>query len=201
MNEVQKAVSTLNDGGVIVYPTETCYGIGCDARDLEAVEKVFNVKQRDRGKKLTCIVSSIKMAERFCNLSEVEKEVCKEFMPGPLTLVAEKKEGRISDQVNDDFAFRISSSEICRSISEGVGGPVVATSANISVRSSSYSVDSISGELVEKVDYVLDKGELSGKKPSTILKIEGQEVEVLREGPVSKEDVRSFILKVVSSER
>lgn len=191
MTEISGAVEALRSGGTAVFPTETCYGIGCDATNTDAVEKVYELKRRSREKKLTCIVASVSMAERFCKLSEKERKLCEKFMPGPLTLVAEKKES-LPDVVNTDFAFRVSSSEPCRKLSRGVDSPVVATSANISGKPSSYSLDEVDKSILEGVDSVVDGGRLERQRPSTIVRV-SEGLEVLREGPVSKEELESFM--------
>ncbi len=190
--DIDEAVEVLKKGGIVVYPTETCYGIGCDATNEEAVERVYKAKKRSKEKKLTCIVDSLETAEKYCHLSEIEKEICNKFMPGPLTIVAEKKDS-LPDLVNKDFAFRVSSENYCQKLSEKLGKPLIATSANISGNSSSYSTDDISEKLLEKVDFVLDGGELERKKPSTIITIEQRDIVVHREGPVKKKDIHEEI--------
>ena len=191
--DIERAVRALKEGKIIIYPTETCYGIGCDATDEEAVKKVFEAKKRPETKKLTCIVSDLDMAKRYCKLSEKGEKLCREFMPGPLTFVAEKREGRISDAVNEDFAFRVSSDPLCRKLSIEVNRPVVATSANISGKSSRYSVEEMSEDIVESADVVLDRGEIEKNQPSTIAGLEEGELKVYREGPVSENELREFM--------
>ncbi len=189
---IDEAVEVLGNGGVVVYPTETCYGIGCDATDEEAVKKVYEAKKRDASKKLTCIVDSLETAEKFCKLSLKEKEVCENFMPGPLTFVAEKT-SELPDVTNTDFAFRVSSKKVCRKLTEKLGRPIVATSANISGNDNSYSVKEMDEDLLDKVDYVLDGGKLEKNTPSTIAKITDGELKVFREGPVKKDELEEFV--------
>ncbi len=187
-NKIEKAVKILKEGGTLIYPTETCYGIGCDATHIKAVENIYKLKKRDTNKKLTCIVDSIETAEKYCVLTELERYICERFMPGPLTIVAEKKE-TIPDVVNQEFAFRVSSDKICRKLSKGLGKPLIATSANISGNESSYSVENISEELVKKADFVIDTGTLERNSPSTITSFKDGKLEVFREGPISKKDI------------
>ncbi len=185
---IEEAVNVLNKGGVLIYPTETCYGIGCDATDVKAVEKIYSFKKRDRNKRLTCIVDSLETAENYCKLTDLERYVCEKFMPGPLTIVSEKKD-TLPDIVNKDFAFRISSEKICRQLSKKLGKPIVATSANISGKKSAYSIDQISEELEEKVDFVIDSGKLEMKKPSTIISLQTGTLEVFRQGPINEDSI------------
>ena len=190
MEQAEKAKETVKDGGIIIYPTETAYGIGGNALNEEVIDQVYEAKQRPRSKGLTVIVSSLEQAEEYAELSEAEKALVEEFMPGPLTLVAEKKDN-VPDNLNDKFVFRISSSPIARELAEH--NPIIATSANLSGEKTSYSVEDISEELLEKVDYVLDRGNLPKGPTSTIAEIRDGQVFIHREGPISQEEVEEFL--------
>ncbi|MFP4151017.1 MAG: L-threonylcarbamoyladenylate synthase [Candidatus Aenigmatarchaeota archaeon] len=189
---LEETARKIKEGDTCIYPTETCYGLGTNALDPEAVEKIYDIKERDRGKKLSCIVSSLEQAEKYCKLSEVERKLCDEFMPGPLTLVTEKKED-VPDVLNQDFVFRVSSNDTARKLAEEAGVPVVATSANFSGAENRYSIEDISRVVRERVDVVLDCGELEEKKPSTVVKLKDGEPEVVREGPVTREQIETFL--------
>lgn len=190
MEQVEEAKNVVKENDVIVYPTETAYGIGGNALNEEVIDRVYEAKQRPRSKGLTVIVNSLEQAEKYAELNEAEKALIKEFMPGPLTLVAEKKD-EIPDSLNDSFVFRISSSPIARELSEDK--PLIATSANISGESTSYSVEDISDELLNKVDFVLDKGRLPKGPTSTIAEIRDGQVFIHREGPISQEEVEKAL--------
>ena len=110
MKIIEEAQRIMENGGLIVYPTETAYGIGCNALDKEAVEKVYDAKQRPKSKGLTVICSSLNQVEKYAELTEDERKLVEEFMPGPLTLVVEKKDN-IPENLNDSFVFRISSAD------------------------------------------------------------------------------------------
>ena len=188
--DLEKAKKVIENGGLVVFPTETAYGIAADATNAFAVEKVYEAKDRPRSKGLTTIVDSLGTAESYGDLSEEEKKVIKEFMPGPMTLVARKSEG-LPPALNEDFVFRISSGEVASRLAEV--GPITATSANISGEETSYSVQDISQALLDEVDYVLDAGELEASETSSIVEINNGEVEVHREGPVSKAELENVI--------
>ncbi len=190
VKEIEKARKTIEDGGIVIFPTETAYGIAADATNEDAVEKVYEAKQRPRSKGLTAIVDSLESAEKFAYLSDAEKKIVEEFMPGPVTLVAEKKD-KVPDSLNEDFAFRISSSEVADALSSG--GPITATSANISGNETSYSVEDISEGLLEKADYVLDAGRLNSGPTSTIAEVEDDQVFIHRMGPISQEELEAVI--------
>lgn len=189
-NDIEKAREVIESGGTVIFPTETAYGIAADATNEEAVEKVYEMKQRPRSKGLTTILSSLEQAEKYGDLSDQEQRVVDEFMPGPLTLVTEKK-AELPDKLNEQFVFRISSSELARKL---VGNtPITATSANISGEDTSYSVENISPELKEEADYIIDRGELEESPTSTILEIVEGEPVVHREGPIKKEEIQKVL--------
>ena len=189
--QIEEAKKVIEKGGIVVFPTETAYGIAANATNSEAVEKVYEAKNRSRSKALTTIVDSRGTAEKYADLSEDERKIIKEFMPGPLTLVTEKKE-RVPDNLNEDFAFRISSGEVASSLAEV--GPITATSANISGRETSYSVEDISEELLDKVDYVIDAGEISASPTSTIVELKDSDgVKVHRTGPIKKKEIEKIL--------
>ncbi len=188
--EIQEAKKIIEEGGIVIFPTETAYGIATDSTNPEAVDKVYNAKQRPREKGLTAIVSSLKQVETYAELSEKERKIVKELMPGPITLVADKKDS-IPNSMNEKFVFRISSSETARKLAENV--PITATSANISGEETSYSVEDISNELLEKVDFVLDAGELEEGPTSTIVEIVDDEVVIHREGPIKKKEIEKVV--------
>ncbi|PSH00462.1 MAG: threonylcarbamoyl-AMP synthase [Nanohaloarchaea archaeon SW_7_46_7] len=189
-DQIEKAKKVIENGGLVVFPTETAYGIAADATNAFAVEKVYDVKNRPKSKGLTTIVDSLETAEEYGNLSEEERKVIQEFMPGPLTLVTNKGEG-LPPTLNDDFVFRVSSGEVASKLSEV--GPITATSANISGEETSYSISSISDKLLDEVDFVLDAGELEASETSSIVEINNGEVEVHREGPVTEAELRKAL--------
>ncbi|WEL19199.1 L-threonylcarbamoyladenylate synthase [Candidatus Nanohalococcus occultus] len=188
--DLEQARKTIEDGGIIIFPTETAYGIAADARNPEAVEKVYKAKERPRSKGLTTIVSSLEQAEKYGKLTEDERAVIAEFMPGPLTLVTRKKKG-LAENINEDFVFRISSGETARELAEEF--PITATSANISGEDTSYAVEDISEELLEKVDGVIDVGELEDGPTSSIIEIVDGEVKTYRQGPIKSDEIEKVI--------
>lgn len=189
-DEFEKICKGIKEGKTCIYPTETCYGIGTNAILEGAVNKIYELKKRPRSKKLTCVVASLEQAKDYCYLSDIEEQICDEFMPGPLTLLADKKDN-VPDTLNTKFAFRVPDSVIARKLPEVSGVPIVATSANISGMDNSYTVGDISNELVNDTDYVLDNGRLKEEKPSTIVSVENESVKILRRGPITSDDVEN----------
>lgn len=187
---LNKTREKINQGKIGVFPTETAYGIAADAINEQAVEKVYQAKKRPKSKPLTTICHDLEQVEKHAELTENERKLVDEFMPGPLTLVVEKKD-HVPDNLNEKFVFRISSSELARELA--AEGPITATSANISGENTSYSIDDVSGELLEKVDFVLDRGELENGPTSTIAEVNNGEVVVHRRGPVSEQSLSDVL--------
>lgn len=181
-------VSALKAGKTIVYPTETCYGLGCDATNTEAVEKIFAIKQRQEGKSVLVIVSDIEMVKRYVLWTPKLQELADKFWPGPLTVVADLINGHeLAPGVIRDgsIAFRVTDHPLVQELCKKLDGPIVSTSANISAQESPYDIESVLTMFEGKTcqpDIIIDGGELPHRSPSTIVKITGEYVEVLRQG-------------------
>lgn len=188
--EIKQARKQIQDGKIGVYPTETAYGIAADALNQQAIEKVYESKHRPKSKPLTTICYNLEQVKKHAELNENERDLIGKFMPGPLTLVVEKK-SHVPDILNESFVFRIPGSETARKLAEK--GAITATSANISGEDTSYSVDDISEELLNKVDFVVDEGELSDGPTSTIAEVNDGGVLVHREGPIKKNELESCL--------
>ena len=186
---LEMAADIIKDGGVVIYPTDTAYGIGADILNKKAVDKLNLAKSRHPEKQYTAIVSDVKMAEKFCVLGDSEKRLIKKFMPGPLTLVLSKKDIVPDFLQKTDFAFRIPDCEVAREICSISGAAITASSANISGEETPYSVDEINPILKENVDLILDAGKLEKKKTSTICRIDEGKVQILREGAIAEKDI------------
>ena len=176
---VEKIVKILKRGGVIVYPTETAYALGCDITNEKAVRKIYRLKKRSATKSLTAIVADLKMAKKFGKISKADEKIIKKHMPGAFTLIVKKKKA-IPDIANKDFAFRISSNKIARTLAKNLGKPIASTSANISGTGAKYNIKNIICEFGEKIDAVIDSGNLPKKKVSTIAKVVNGELCILR---------------------
>ena len=190
---LEMAADVIKDGGVVIYPTDTAYGIGADILNRKAVDKLNLVKSRHAEKQYTAIVSDVKMAEKFCVLGDSEKRLIKKFMPGPLTLVLSKKDIVPDFLQKTDFAFRIPDCEVAREICSISGAAITASSANISGEETPYSVDEINPILKENVDLILDAGKLEKKKTSTICRVDDRKVLILREGAIAEKDIADAV--------
>jgi len=175
---IKKASKTLKEGGIIIYPTDTVYGIGCNAFNKKSVEKIREIKGSD-SKPFSVAVNGIEGVHAVAKVNEWQEETLSEKLPGPYTFVLEKK-SFISDNVSrNGIGVRIPDHEHCLALLESVDFPLVTTSANLSGRPPARSVKEIPKEILDRVDFVLDAGELAGK-PSTVVDLKKNSWKVLR---------------------
>lgn len=185
------AISVLKNGGVIVFPTETAYAIGCDARNWHAVEKIMHIKQREMWKTPPLIAVDLAMVERYCELSEPLRDLVQRFWPGPLTMIVPIRPSQdLSDLVirNGTIAIRVSSDPTARKLSKELGAPIVSTSANIAGEPSCYRIEDVRtqfGSQLPQPDFFLDGGVLEHRPASTIVKEEDGKMIVIRKGTIT----------------
>lgn len=188
---IEEIVASLKEGQVIVYPTETVYGLGCDATNAAGVEKVFQIKQRQRNKPVLVVAGDESMMMQYVQWTPTLEKISSTYWPGPLTVVAQTKRGvTLPDGVvagDGTIAFRITNHHIAKEISEALGKPLVSTSANISSQVSPSDIDGVLSMFEHsdvQPDILIDAGTLPHRTPSTIVRVTNETVEVLRQGEV-----------------
>lgn len=190
----ERAAIAVQAGGVVLYPTDTLYGLGADAFSDSAVDRVYAIKGRDEGKPMHAIVADIAMAERFAEISDDARIILNKLPKGKVTVVAKKKAGLeqgICRRI-DTFGFRIPDSEFCMAFLEAFGGPVTATSANASGMQPQMHVDAILEQLdagAELLGLVADTGTLPAAWPSTVVDCSGGAPVILREAAIPAADI------------
>jgi len=190
-DDPNEAAALVRRGKLVAFPTETVFGLGADALNAEAVRGIFATKERPADNPLIVHLARANQIESVAaRLPPAARRLAKRFMPGPLTLVTEKKE-RVPDNLNEKFVFRISSGEIADRLAER--GPITATSANISGNDTSYSVEGINPELKDKAEYIIDRRELEESPTSSIAEIVDGEVVMHREGPINKSEIEKIL--------
>ncbi|MBC8053683.1 MAG: threonylcarbamoyl-AMP synthase [Sphingobacteriaceae bacterium] len=175
-DEVNKALEIIRAGGIILYPTDTIWGIGCDATNEAAVEKVIQLKGRPENKSLIILLDSENRLESYVSeVPEIAYDLI-EYAENPLTLVFSGAKNLASNVVNQDksIGIRIVRHTFCQQLIQRFRKPIVSTSANISGQNSPKNFGEISEEILNGVDYVVDfeQNDLSEKKPSAIMKLE-----------------------------
>ena len=185
--ELKKCIETINKGGLVIFPTETVYGIGANAYNEEAVRKIYEVKMRPDEKPLSIMVSSIDEISKYAIISnEIEEKIIKKYMPGPITIVLKKKPG-VFDYISsgkDTIGIRIPDNEIILKILKEAKLPIVAPSANISGKPSGIILNEILKDFDGKVDICIDGGKAKLSEPSTIVKVVDNKPVILRQGRI-----------------
>jgi len=168
---IDEAAAAISRGGAVVYPTETVYGLGADAADADAVERVFELKGRDRSKPLSLGVPDIDAARRYTRPSALAVRFMRAFLPGPVTVVVERKPA-VPDVLTaggDRVGVRIPDHEVALALFERVAPtPVTATSANVSGSPSVTDVSSLDPTLRESVGAVVDAGPTPGTESTVV---------------------------------
>ena len=188
---IEKAARLLKEGAVVIIPTETSYGIAVDATDETAIKKIAPVKGHPEEKNISVIVANLEQAKNFGKINEDAEKLVKKFMPGPLTLVVEKKPNVPNALAEHTIAFRISSNRIANAICEQVGHAITATSANLHGRPNIYSAREVVKEFNNRVQMIVDAGDLPRNAPSTIYDLANKKV--MRHGPVTELQIKQAL--------
>ncbi len=177
----------LLNGLVVSFPTETVFGFAAKYDDMTAVDRLFEIKGREKTKAITLMVDSVTSAMDFCDLSEGEKQVMEKLMPGMVTIVVNKKKDAYIPYLEQTVGIRIPDDRFVLDLLK-LTGPLLVTSANRSGQESMVSSDEVLAEFQDEIPLVV-RGECQGKVPSTVFKLEDHEVTVIREGTVSKQEI------------
>ena len=180
--QIEKAVSALNHDGLVVYPTETVYGLGADALSEQAVMKIYEAKQRLLGKPVSVAVSDIDMIYGIARVDEVSELFIKKFLPGPVTVILEANSVLPKDLMAGSgmIGIRYPDHQIALRLIEALDSPITATSANISGEVSPTTADMVN----VPHDYMIDGGALPGT-PSTVVNL--SEKKIVRPGAMLDE--------------
>ncbi|MBO4563826.1 MAG: threonylcarbamoyl-AMP synthase [Bacteroidaceae bacterium] len=185
-DEIKKAVEVMRQGGVILYPTDTVWGIGCDATNPEAVKRVYEIKRRDDSKALICLVDSDARLSRYVrNVADVTWDMI-EMAEKPLTIIFDQAVGLAPNLLAEDgsVGMRITKEEFSKELCFRFQKPIVSTSANISGEPTAQTFDEISDDIKNAVDYVVRYNRQCKEKhkPSSIIKIDANgKFQIIRE--------------------
>lgn len=194
---LQRAANVVRSGGLIVYPTETLYGVGADATNPLAIKKVHEVKLRAEHKPILIIVDSIEMMSAFVDdVSSAAQMLMEKFWPGPLTLVFKASE-RVPVELaggSGTVGIRIPSSHVCLRLLAHLGRPLTSSSANRTGERPSRRISEIQSQL-RGIDLYLDGGELPESEPSTVVDVTGVAPRVLRSGAITSQQMDQVLLR------
>jgi L-threonylcarbamoyladenylate synthase len=193
---VNKASDILLAGGLVVYPTESFYGLAADSTNENAIRRLFLVKQRSPGRPLLILIPSVEALDPFvARVPPIARELMDEFWPGGLTLVFEagQKVSPLLTAGTDKIGIRLSPHPIATALARTLGAPITGTSANISGKPACKDAGEVLGAFKEWVDLILDGGATPGEIGSTVLDITVDPPKILREGMVQKKDLEEYI--------
>ena len=186
----------LNGGGILLYPTDTLYGLGVDALNVEALKKLRALKGREEGKPISIVVADMKMVEEYAEVTPLARKLAEAFLPGKITLILNAKDILPAELTagTGSVGVRIPNNILCLNLARQLGRPYTATSANVSDMDPKSTVSGILAQFGAEagmIDRVIDVGELLESLPSTVVDVRGNAPHVVREGAISKEDIQN----------
>jgi len=186
---IEKASQIVNHGGIVIFPTDTVYGIGCNPYNKEAVEKIYKIKSRDIMKSVPVLTYSIKTAEKIVEFNQFTKKIVEKFWPGPLTVILKVTDKKIKESLNleNKIAIRIPDHKCTLELLKKCNF-LVGTSANIS-GDLPYTDPEECLKKLETYDIFIDGGIITSKGESTIIEIENEQIKIIREGYLTKEEI------------
>jgi tRNA threonylcarbamoyl adenosine modification protein (Sua5/YciO/YrdC/YwlC family) len=180
---IGKVVEELKQGGVIAYPTDTVYGIGCDIFSKSAVERIYRIKGRDKKKPLSFICEDLKHISQYAFVGDNAYRIMRRLIPGPYTFIlkATKLVPKVMLTKRETVGIRVPDAEICRMLVNELGHPIVTTSANVSNDAIISDPEEIEKKMGKLLDIVIDGGPLP-QEPSTMIDLTGDAPVIVREG-------------------
>lgn len=188
-NGINTVVKSIKEGKIVVFPTDTVYGIGCDPYNKEAVEKVYKIKNRKKGKMFPVLGFSKNELEKIANFNEKANKIAEKFWPGRLTLILPLKDEKLKTSMNleNKVAVRVPNNSCALAILEQCN-LIIGTSANVSGMESFVDPDECEKNISD-YDVFVDSGKISSGGESTVIEISEDEVVVHRKGSISKEEI------------
>lgn len=196
---IGRAEALIRAGGVVCFPTRCLYGLGADALDAAAVERVYEIKQRPADMPLLVLISrSAQLTELAARVPPMAKMLIERFWPGRLTLVLEAQPlipARLTAGTGK-IGIRLAAHPVARALVEAFAGPITGTSANLSGESGCRQVAELDPRIARQVDLILDGGALKGGVGSTVVDVTGENPVVIREGDISRPEILAAIKSI-----
>lgn len=196
LEELKEPAKVIRNGGIVIFPTETVYGIGTNGFDEKSIKKIYELKRRDSNKPISLLVSNMEMVEMVAkDISDLEYKLMRKFWPGPFTIILKKKSivPDVLTSNGDTVGVRMPSGEIAKKLIEYAEVPIAAPSANISGKPSGIDINDIMKDFEGKVDCIIDNGISELGVASTIVKVVDNIPYVLREGIITKEQIEEVV--------
>lgn len=183
---IKEAARILRRGGVVIYPTDTCYGIGADARNPRARERIVKMKQRDESKKFSIIVKDIALIEKIAFVDDTQREILQHYLPGQYTFILMNADLSILNK--NTLGVRIPDNVVTQELANAFGEPFISTSANFVGQPALYTYEEINEDFLQLIDpenlpdLVLDAGVLPKNPPSTVVNLVKKLPVIIRQG-------------------
>lgn len=190
---IEGAVRVLRAGGLVAFPTDTVYGVGALAFDEDVVQSIYAVKERPDDKAIPILLGdAIDLPKVALGLTEIARRLAEHFWPGPLTIVV-RKQPALPEAVSatDTVGVRVPDHAVARQLLRSAG-PMAVTSANLSGRTSPRTADEVVQQLGGRINLIIDGGTTPGGVPSTVVDCTGSQPLILREGPITLENIRQI---------
>ena len=189
-----EAVRIIAEGGVIAFRTDTFYGLGADPLNRAAVARIRELKGREEGKPILLLVSDASEVDRFIDQSGFYKIIANARWPAPLTLIGVSR-AEVPIELTagtNSLGVRLPNNEEVRLLVRACGGALTATSANVSGQPPARTAKEVENYFPEGIDLIIDGGEVTATQPSTVLDLSGSEARLIREGAISREELKEF---------
>ena len=186
---IEKAFKVIEEGGIVVFPTDTVYGIGCNPYNKESAKKIYEIKSRDFLKPFPVLVYSKEVASQIAEFDDISEKLVEKFWPGQLTILLKLKDEKLKESLNllDKIALRVPNHKCTLALLEECHY-LIGTSANVSGQPSFFDPQECI-KSVENYDVFVDGGTITSKGESTIVAIEDGKIKIIREGSLSKEEI------------
>lgn len=194
--ELAEIKKTIEEGGIIIFPTETVYGIAASALSEKGIDKLYKAKKRPREKAINIMISDKKEIEKYAIIkNKVERKIIDKFMPGEITIILEKKNnfGKTFTLPDNTIGIRIPNSPIALAILKEINIPLIVSSANISGMESGINPEEIKKYFSKSVDAIISGGIIEKGVPSTIVKVDKGKINILREGKITKKQIENSL--------
>ena len=189
LSGITLAIESIRNGGVVIFPTDTVYGIGCDPYNEDAVERIYQLKNRDSRKPLPILAYSKQVLENIVEFDETASRIAEKFWPGGLTMVLPLKDDKLKklSRGTNTIAVRVPNNKCVLAFLKKCE-LIVGTSANISGKEPFTDPQNIENDLID-YDIFLNDGIIQSSGASTVIKIENEEIKILRSGDISENDL------------
>lgn len=196
MEDIERAADVLLTSGTVIFPTDTVFGLGANASDDKAVEKIYQIKNRDRNKPINVLIADYEDILKVAEIpSREEGKLMEKFWPGPLTIILKRKANVANTAASngETIGVRMPKNELARNLIREVGFPLATTSANLSGDQPGTKLDNIEKEVLEQVDFILEGTEETSDVASTIVEFIDNKPQILREGEIKRADIMSAL--------